>query len=279
MMNEELYVRPPVVAGMFYPEHEQELRDAVESLMAETAPAPKPGTLVGIVVPHAGYLYSGRTAARAFALLKNRHIGTVVLVGPSHTEYFEGISVFSGASFKTPLGSVEVDVELRSELLKTFPTLQSSLVGHKTEHSLEVQLPFLQLVVHNLKILPIVMGDQKRNYCDGLGVALAGVAKDRGIFLVASSDLSHYYPSDVARKLDAVAIASIQELNDRALMSDLEADRTEACGGGPIVAVLYAAKKAGADYCEVLDSCNSGNVSGHTGRVVGYVSAALWKTH
>ena len=117
-MNEESYTRPPVVAGMFYPEHEQELRHAVESLMAETAPAPKPGTLIGIVVPHAGYLYSGHTAARAFALLKNRHISTVVLVGPSHREYFDGVSVFSGASFKTPLGSVEVDAELRSELLK-----------------------------------------------------------------------------------------------------------------------------------------------------------------
>ena len=278
-MNEELYARPPVVAGMFYPEHEQELRDAVESLMAETAPAPKLGTLVGIVVPHAGYLYSGRTAARAFALLKNRHISTVVLVGPSHREYFDGISVFSGASFKTPLGSVEVDAELRSELLKKYPALQSSLVGHKAEHSLEVQLPFLQFAVHNLKILPIVMGDQKRKYCEGLGAALAEVAKGREIFLVASSDLSHYYSSDVARKLDAIAIASIQELNDQALMSDLEANQTEACGGGPIVAVLHAAKKTGADYCEVLDSCNSGDVSGDTERVVGYVSAALWKIH
>jgi MEMO1 family protein len=278
-MNEESYARPPVVAGMFYPEHEQELRHAVESLMAETAPAPMAGTLVGIVVPHAGYLYSGRTAARAFALLKNRHINTVVLVGPSHREYFDGVSVFSGASFKTPLGSVEVDAELRSDLLKKYPTLQSSLIGHKAEHSLEVQLPFLQLAVHNLKILPIVMGDQKRKYCEGLGAALAEVAKDREIFLVASSDLSHYYPSDVARKLDRIAISSIRELNYQALMSDLEADQTEACGGGPIVAVLYSAKMSGADYCEVLDSCNSGDVSGDTERVVGYVSAALWKIH
>jgi hypothetical protein len=278
-MNEESYARPPVVAGMFYPEHEQELRQAVELLMADTTPSPHAGTLIGLVVPHAGYLYSGHTAARAFALLKNRHVSTVVLVGPSHREYFDGISVFSGASFKTPLGTVEVDAELRSELLKKYPTLQSSLVGHKAEHSLEVQLPFLQLAVHNLKILPIVMGDQKRKYCEGLGAALAEVAKDREMFLVASSDLSHYYSSDVARKLDAIAIASIQELNDRALMSDLETDQTEACGGGPIVTVLYAAKKSGADYCEVLDSCNSGDISGDTERVVGYVSAALWKIH
>ncbi len=278
-MNEESYARPPVVAGMFYPEHEQELRHVVESLIAGATPARKDGTLVGIVVPHAGYPYSGRTAAQAFGLLVNRPIGTVVLVGPSHREYFDGISVFSGASFKTPLGTVEVDTELRSDLLKRYPALQSSLVGHKAEHSLEVQLPFLQLAVHDLKILPIVMGDQKRKYCEGLGAALAEAAKDRQMFLVASSDLSHYYPSDVARKLDAIAIASIQDLNYEALMSELEADRTEACGGGPIVTVLHAATKAGADYCEVLDSCNSGDVSGDTERVVGYVSAALWKIH
>ncbi len=278
-MNEESYARPPVVAGMFYPEHEQELRSAVELLMAEAAPLPRSSDLLGLVVPHAGYLYSGRTAARAFALLKNRQIGTVVLVGPSHREYFDGISVFSGASFKTPLGAVEVDAALRSDLIKKYPGLQSSTVGHKAEHSLEVQLPFLQLAVRNLKILPIVMGDQKRKYCEELGAALAEVAKDHGVLLVASSDLSHYHPSDIARKLDAVAIASIQELNYEALMSDLETDHTEACGGGPIATVLYAAKKSGAGFCEVLDSCNSGDVSGDTERVVGYVSAALWTIH
>jgi len=247
--------------------------------MNEVSPSPRSGSLLGLVVPHAGYLYSGRTAARAFALLKNRQIGTVVLVGPSHREYFDGVSVFSGASFKTPLGSVEVDAELRSELMKRYPAIHSSIVGHKAEHSLEVQLPFLQCAVHNLKILPVVMGDQKRKYCEELGSALAEIAKDHGLLFIASSDLSHYHPSRVAQKLDAVAIASIQELNYEALTSELEEDQTEACGGGPIAAVLFAAKKAGADFCDVLDSCNSGDVSGDSERVVGYVSAALWKIH
>ncbi len=278
-MNEESYARPPVVAGMFYPEHEQELRRSVESLLAEPEPSTRQGTLLGLVVPHAGYLYSGRTAARAFALLKGRTVSTVVLVGPSHREYFDGVSVFSGASFKTPLGSVEVDAELRAELMKIYPPIRSSVAGHKAEHSLEVQLPFLQVAARNVKILPIVMGDQKRSYCEGLGNALAELARKRRVFLVASSDLSHYYPSEIARRLDAVAIASIQELNYDALMSHLDADETEACGGGPVAAVLCAAKDAGADFCEVLDSCNSGDVSGDTERVVGYVSAALWKTH
>ncbi|HTY10099.1 MAG TPA: AmmeMemoRadiSam system protein B [Bacteroidota bacterium] len=278
-MNEEPYVRPPAVAGMFYPDHEGELRQTVESYLAEPSPSAGKGTLLGLIVPHAGYSYSGHTAAKAFALLKNRAVGTVVLVGPSHREYFDGVSVFSGTSFKTPLGAVAVDAGLRSELLKKYPALQNSLAGHRTEHSLEVQLPFLQLAVEHPRILPIVMGDQQRKYCEGLGVALAEVAKGRDILFVASSDLSHYYASDDARKLDAVAIASIRKMDHETLMSDLESERTEACGGGPIVAVLSAARKLGADSCEILDACNSGDVSGDTGRVVGYVSAALWKVH
>jgi AmmeMemoRadiSam system protein B len=278
-MNEESYVRPPAVAGMFYPDHERELRQAVDSYMAEQPASPRKGTLVGIIVPHAGYIYSGHTAAKAFALLKNRPVGTVVLIGPSHREYFDGVSVFPVASFKTPLGTVPVDTELRSTLLKRYPVMQSSLAGHKAEHSLEVQLPFLQSAVAHPKILPIVMGDQRRKYCEGLGAALAGLAKDQDILFVASSDLSHYYSSDEARKLDAVAITSIREMDYETFISDLESERTEACGGGPIVAVLSAARRLGADRCEILDACNSGDVSGDTGRVVGYVSAALWKVH
>ncbi len=278
-MNEESYVRPPAVSGMFYPDHEQELRQMVESLMANVDQKKRAGTLIGIIVPHAGYQYSGLTAAYAFAQLKDRKNSTVVLVGPSHREYFDGISVFSGASFKTPLGYVSVDTVLRKELLERFPEVQSSLAGHKAEHALEVQLPFLQSVIREFKILPIIIGNQTKEYCEGLGNALAEIAKGNDVVLLASSDLSHYYYSDAAKKLDAVAIASIQELKYQELMADLEAERTEACGGGPIVAVICAAKKIGADFCEILHSCNSGEISGDTDRVVGYVSAAMWKIH
>lgn len=278
-MNEESYIRPPVVAGMFYPEHAHELRTMVESLIENAKPKRRQGNLIGLIVPHAGYQYSGLTAAHAYALLKKEKKRTVILVGPSHREYFDGISVFSGASFKTPLGTVEIDAELRSELVNALPRVQNSLIGHKAEHALEVQLPFLQLAMDDFKILPIVIGNQKRQYCEELGAALAEVVKENDVLLIASSDLSHYYSSDVARKLDAIAIASIQKMEYTTLMSDLETERTEACGGGPIVAVMSASKKIGADFCTVLHSCNSGDVSGDADRVVGYVSAALWKTH
>lgn len=278
-MTEESYARPAVVAGMFYPEHERELKATVDSLLDDVGQEREKGRLVGIIVPHAGYMYSGRTAAHAYGLLKKREKMTVVLVGPSHREYFDGVSVFSGSSFTTPLGAVEVDENLRTALLKRLPALQSSLVGHRSEHSLEVQLPFLQRTIRDLKIVPIVVGNQKREYCEELGAGLAEVADDKDILLVASSDLSHYYSSETARQLDAVAIASIKELNYKLLMADIDTERTEACGGGPIVAVMCAATKMGADLCTVLHTCNSGDVSGDTERVVGYVSAAMWKTH
>jgi MEMO1 family protein len=278
-MSEESYIRPPVVAGMFYPEHANELEQMVALLIDNVKSKRKKGSLVGIIVPHAGYQYSGATAAYAYALLKKEKKRTVILVGPSHREYFDGISVFSGSSFKTPLGAVEVDAELRSKLVRALPHAQSSLVGHRAEHSLEVQLPFLQFAMREFKILPIIIGNQKREYCEELGTALADVTKVDDVLLLASSDLSHYYSSDIARKLDGVAIASIERLEYATLMSDLETEKTEACGGGPIVAVMSAAKKIGADVCEVLHACNSGDVSGDTDRVVGYVSAAMWKTH
>lgn len=278
-MNEDAYIRPPVVAGMFYPEHAAELEEMVKSLFDKARPKREKGSLIGVIVPHAGYQYSGATAAHAYTLFRKEKKRTVVLVGPSHREYFDGISVFSGASFKTPLGAVEVDAALRSKLLKALPSIQNSLIGHRAEHSLEVQLPFLQLAMEDFKILPIVIGNQKRQYCEQLGAALAEITTGGEQLLVASSDLSHYYPSDVARKLDEVAIASIEKLEASTLMRDLESERTEACGGGPIVAVIAAAKKNGADFCDILHSCNSGDVSGDNDRVVGYVSAALWKTH
>ena len=278
-MNEESYSRPPVVAGMFYPEHEQELRQMVRSLIDSAKLKRRAGELVGVIVPHAGYQYSGLTAAHAFALLKKEKRKTVVLVGPSHREYFDGISVFPGASFKTPLGSVEVDANLRAKLLRMLPSVQNSLAGHRTEHALEVQLPFLQLMMDEVKILPLSIGNQKREYCEALGQALAKLSGSGDLLFIASSDLSHYYSSDVAKKLDAVAIESILRLEYARLMSDLESDRTEACGGGPIAAVLCAAKGAGADTCDILHACNSGDISGDTDRVVGYVSAALWKVH
>jgi AmmeMemoRadiSam system protein B len=276
-MIDQSFIRPPAAAGMFYPDDADQLRNEVSGLISSEPPTKLSGSVFALVVPHAGYMYSGYTAARAFALLQGLKIGTIVLVGPSHREYFDGISIFPGAAYQTPLGTVIVDEEMRTEMLEKFSSVQSSLQGHRSEHSLEVQLPFLQHVAHESKILPIIMGDQRRNYCVQLAEALAESVRGKNVLLVASSDLSHYYPYEVAQRLDAVVLSSLQNLDEKQLMHDLETERTEACGGGPVVAVLTAAKMMGANSCSILHSCNSGDVTGDRDTVVGYVSAALWK--
>ncbi|MDE3056912.1 MAG: AmmeMemoRadiSam system protein B [Bacteroidota bacterium] len=280
-VNERSYIRPPAAAGMFYPEEADQLRNEVSGLVASELPAQLNGLLCAIVVPHAGYMYSGYTAARAFALLREVKIETIVLVGPSHREYFDGISVFPGAAYQTPLGTVFVDEEMREAMLTSAAAgslVASSIQGHRNEHSLEVQLPFLQHVAREIKILPIIMGDQRRSYCMRLAEILSAVVREKSVLLLASSDLSHYHSYETARTLDANVISSLQRLDEERLMHDLEAEQAEACGGGPMVAVMSAAKMMGADSCSILHSCNSGDVSGDRDTVVGYVSAALFRT-
>jgi len=278
-MNEDSYTRPAAVAGMFYPEQASELRRAVDDLLAAPGPFPAKGKLLGVIVPHAGYAYSGLTAAHAYRLLKGKVKVTAVVIGPSHREYFDGISVFPGRAFTTPLGVVEVDDRVRGLLVEKMPSLRNSLDGHRTEHSIEVQIPFLQRTVKDLRIVPIVIGNQTKEYCESLGAALAAAAERDEVLLVASSDLSHYYDSETAARLDAVAVESIRSMDYRKLMNDIGEEKTEACGGGPVVSVLFAAKALGADDCTVLHTCNSGATSRDYDRVVGYVSAAMWKTH
>lgn len=274
---EPLAVRPPAVAGMFYPESAAELRSEVHSLLAVAAATRLDGELVALVAPHAGYRYSGPTAAAAYRLLEGRSIRTAVIVSPSHREYFDGISVFDGDFYRTPLGDVAVDRELRAALLQANdPDVVASSQGHHGEHAVEVQLPFLQVVLGgSAAILPIVMGDQRRSLCVALAHHLARILRDTESILVASTDLSHYHPYDAAVALDSAVIRSIEQFDAERLLDDLAEERVEACGGGPTAAVLLAASLLGATRVEILHRCNSGDVTGDRRSVVGYCSAAI----
>ncbi|MGA9365237.1 MAG: AmmeMemoRadiSam system protein B [Bacteroidota bacterium] len=272
-------IREPAVAGMFYPEDRLTLDREVDALIKRAEVKKIKGELRGLISPHAGYVYSGYTAASGYRLLEGKSVQTVVIIAPSHREYFRGISVFSGSAYSTPLGILEVDDELRSELVRDGGVIEASLSGHREEHAIEVQLPFLQKVLADFKILPIVMGDQRRDFCVALGKRLGEILKGRKALLVASSDLSHYYPYDIACKLDQVIINDVQEFGEERLLEDLDSQRAEACGGGPIVAMLIAARELGADKVEVLHYCNSGDVTGDKDGVVGYLSAAVMKAN
>jgi AmmeMemoRadiSam system protein B len=276
-MNDRTAVRKPAVAGMFYPGDPDELRSTIKGLLQQAKKKSHPGDLQALIVPHAGYLYSGLTAAHAYTLLSDRKIDTVALIGPSHREYFDHISIYSGAAFETPLGAVQIDQQLRDALVACSPLVRMAHEGHRAEHSLEVQIPFLQMTLSGYKILPIVMGDQSSDVCNVLSKALTKVLKGKNALIVASSDLSHFYSADVARTLDSRAIEAIRSLNSDLLLEEIDLQKTEACGGGPIIAAIGAAKQLGATDCTILHSCNSGDISGDIQSVVGYVSAAVWK--
>ena len=272
-------VRLPAVAGTFYPDDPELLLHTLKTFYRDADNHAIDGRIIALVVPHAGYQYSGLTAANGYKLLTSDRFETVVVVSPSHREYFHGISVCDGSAYRTPLGDLLIDDSRRDALVANDSLIERSAQGHRAEHALEVQLPFLQTTVGSFKLLPIVMGDQRREFCFHLGEKLAAILFGRDdVLLVASSDLSHYYPSAIARTLDRVFIEDVAALDPSRLMNDLETDRTEACGGGPTVAVLDASQRLGANRVTMLHQCNSGDITGDHSSVVGYCSAVIYQS-
>ena len=265
-------IRAAAVAGMFYPGDPGELARSIAGMIpaggAEVTPAVR-----GIIAPHAGYLYSGPTAARAYCRLARGAYDAVVVVAPSHREYFEGVSVYDGQAYLTPLGTVPVDRDLRDALVSAAPFVRASVEGHREEHAVEVHLPFLQTVLGAFSFLPLVIGHQTPGTCFALGEVLGGVLSHRRALVVASTDLSHFHSDSEAREIDAVTIADVRGFDPRALMSHLTEGVAEACGGGPVVAVMTALKSLGATRVEVMEYATSGDVTGDRRSVVGYLSA------
>ena len=274
-------VRPMAVAGTFYPADPKELGSTIDGFLAKAAPAPEPG-LVALVAPHAGYIYSGPVAAYSYALLKGRKYDRVVVVAPSHYEAFGFTSVYDGAAYLTPFGQVPVDQAFAAKLAKASPTIKLSGVGHtpsaeQPEHALEVQLPFLQRTIGQFQVVPVVMGNQDYEACRALGVALAKLVQGSNTLIVASSDLSHYHTYDEAVAEDHKTLNAIAEYDYFDMARNFSSRVWEACGGGPIVAVMIAAERLGATQAKVLHYANTGDVTGDHSRVVGYGAVALVK--
>ncbi len=270
------HIRQPAAAGMFYPSSGERLAADIEELIHDADPGVPEGRLAGLVVPHAGYMYSGLTAAYAYRLLSGKKFDSVVIISPSHREYFEGISVYDGNAYQTPLGTMEIDAELRGALVVGQKTIIADDIGHRSEHAVEVQVPFLQYLGCTSKFLPVVMGDQRKEFCVSLGEKLSQALTGKNILMVASSDLSHYHPAHEAERLDKIVRDDIASFDTEKLIDDLDADRAEMCGGGPVIAMLVAARLLGATKTLVLHHCNSGDVTGDRDAVVGYLSAAVF---
>jgi AmmeMemoRadiSam system protein B len=269
-------VRLSAVAGTWYPGDASSLRAEVDRYLADVPESPIPGRLVALVSPHAGLRYSGAVAAHAYARLRGRRDLTVVLVGPSHRLAFHGVSAWVRGSFATPLGEIPIDEEAAEAVVRAGEVVRDDPGPHRDEHSLEMQLPFLQHVVPGLRLVPLLMGSQSRDEVDALAQALAKGLAGREALLVASSDLSHYHPAREASALDAKVVGDVERFDPERLMDRLESFHGHACGGGPMVAVLKAARARGADRATVLRYADSGDAGEHDkSRVVGYLAAAL----
>jgi len=278
MMSDDIKIRPPSVAGMFYPEKKMDLDQEVAIVLEESKEYNIPGTIIGIVVPHAGYMYSGGVAARAYRQLFNQKIDVVVVIAPSHREYFREISVYNGYAYSTPLGTIPVDKILAQNLAATNPEIILSEKGHRfDEHALEVQLPFIQKIFDQFRFLPVVMGEHTRENINTLAKGLYQILKDEKALIVASTDLSHFYNNERASALDQVVVQDIKDFDEELLYQDLQSGKCEMCGGGPAMVAMKASKLLGAKKSEVLLYRNSGDITGDHSEVVGYLSAVFYK--
>ena len=272
-------IRSPVMAGVWYPRKPELLRKTVKEYLSGAGPQILDGEVKALIVPHAGYRYSGGIAGRAYRALKGRRITRVVMIGPSHRVGFGGISVNLQAGYETPLGTVPVDMGTARKLLDEGPPFRWLRQAHASEHSLEVQLPFIQEVLGRVRIVPVIMGRQDFTTCSTLADTLVRVLGHcQDTLFLASTDLSHYHPYREARAMDGEFISHVAGLDARGLAEGLVKGRCEACGGGPVISAILAAGAMGADKAAILGYATSGDVNGDRRRVVGYLAAALVRT-
>ncbi len=269
-------IRENVVAGSFYPGNPQTLEDMVKKFLGN-AEDRKIKKIKALICPHAGYIYSGQVEACSYRQVMGREFDSIIIIAPSHSDHFDFNSVYNGRAYQTPLGMVSVDNESCEKLAASDSQhIRLSKYGHRTEHSLEVQLPFMQVALKNLQIVPIVMGMQNKTNAESLGTAIGELFKDKNILLIASTDLSHYHPYNTAVSLDKKVEEFIENFDIEGLEAAFLGNGLEMCGGGPVIAAMIASKISGAQNSEILCYMNSGDASGDRSAVVGYLSAALY---
>ena len=263
-------MRSPAVAGQFYPRDPEDLKLQLDELFKGVASEELPA--LGAVVPHAGYVYSGSVAAEVYARLPKRE--TYVILGPNHHGLGAPVAL-SRDSWRTPLGAVETDLEMADALAGTIIDQEES--AHLQEHSIEVQLPFLQYRFAGFKILAIAMGLQDEETAVEVGEALGKAARDlkRNCTFIASSDFTHYEPQELARKVDANLIEAILRMDVPELYSRVYRYDATACGYGPIAAAITATRALGATSGKLLRYATSGDVTGDYSQVVGYGAIAF----
>ncbi|MGB8214639.1 MAG: AmmeMemoRadiSam system protein B [Anaerolineales bacterium] len=275
-------VRPSPLAGTWYEGNPKALARAVDQYLDQAELPELPGDVVAVIAPHAGHVYSGPVAGYAFATVRGKTPDLVAVLSPMHQAYYEPLLTTAHAAYSTPLGQIQVDDGAVSELdahLKETLGYGLTRVAYDQEHSLEIELPFLQrALTGDFKLLPVMVRAQSPKVSEQLGVLLAKTLRGRNALLVASTDLSHFYTQTEALSFDTEMLRRIESFSPEDVFCAEEEEKGFACGLGALTAVLWAAKALGADSIKVLRHATSGDVTGDYSRVVGYGAAVVLKT-
>jgi AmmeMemoRadiSam system protein B len=270
-------IRPSPIAGRWYPGDPEQLAVTIDEFVSRAQVAPIQGRLIGLLTPHAGHRYSGPVAGHAFRALQEsgREPDTVVLVGPSHYPYPAPAITSGHDAYETPLGTVPVNRAMLDALCQR---MQIEQVRRDAEHSLEIELPFLQRTLGEFRLVPLALIDQSLEMAEQLGHALADILAGENAVLVASSDLSHFYPQPVANRLDQVILDAVAAYDPEGIIQAEEQGTGFACGRAAIAAVMIAARELGADTARVLNYATSGDITHDYQQVVGYGAAVFYQS-
>jgi AmmeMemoRadiSam system protein B len=274
-----MQVRTPAVAGMFYPDEKNQLKELIHNCFLHTfGPGKLPPTeikkkIYGIICPHAGYIYSGPIACHSYYSISSKSPELFIIIGPNHWGVGCNIAAMRDCNWETPLGLVEVDSESANELTKISHGIELDFFSHTREHSLEVQIPILQEMYSNkFKILPIILINQEKKTAEEVGMAVSTIVEQKNAMIIGSSDFTHYEPNEFAHKQDSALIEPILDLDVEQFYKVLYDKKVTACGYGAIASTMIACKKLGATKGELLKYATSGDVTGETSSVVGYGS-------
>lgn len=264
-------IRPPAVAGRFYPSRPDQLKQQIEECVSAAAATPRIRAL-GLIVPHAGYIYSGHVAGSAYAAIQIPK--KCILLGPRHFPRGEPLAILTEGSFETPLGRATIDSQLAQALAQACPRLREDAVAHQQEHSLEVQIPFLQRLVEDFQFVPVVLATDRYGVIEELGQAVAQViaAESEPVLVIASTDMNHYEDDATTRAKDRHAIERILALDPRGLYDTVRKEGITMCGYAATTAMLIAMRALGATHSRLVRYATSADVSGDRERVVGYAA-------
>jgi AmmeMemoRadiSam system protein B len=264
--------RNPRVAGQFYPGTQTELEAEIGLLVDKNAPKEE---VIGLVSPHAGYIYSGSVAGATFSRIQFKD--TFVILGPNHTGMGARFSIMSEGNWRTPLGKVKIDSQLGKQILESSAYLEEDTAAHLYEHSIEVQVPFLQYIKKDVQIVPIILAYAKGTIYKEIGRSIANAIKDsgKGVIIIASSDMTHFEPHESAKRKDTQAIEAILDLNEDELLRRVHDLNITMCGYAPTVTMIAAAKDLGAKKAQLVRYQTSGDVSADYRSVVGYAGILI----